>query len=45
VVIRTTDGNDIELLDGFWDAVGGASRFATTVHKFVKDVEVGVEFI
>lgn len=45
VVIRTTDGDDIELLLGFWDAVGGASRFATTVRRFVKDVEVDVKFV
>ena len=48
VVIRTTDGNDIEFPEflryGFWPAVG-TERFATTVHRFVEDVEVDVDFI
>ncbi len=43
VVIRTTDGNDIEFPFGFWATVGTA-RFATIVHEFVEDVEIGVEF-
>jgi hypothetical protein len=45
VVIQTTDGNDIELPLGFWDAVGGASRFAKTAHRFVKNVELDVRFL
>jgi hypothetical protein len=46
VVIRTTDGNDIEFPEfryGFWASVG-TERFATTVQKFVKDVKVDVDF-
>src|SRR3954447_19918146 len=39
VVIRAAEVEDIELLYDFWDAVGGASRFASTVRKFVEDVE------
>jgi hypothetical protein len=48
VVIRATDGNDIEFPEflwyGFWAAVG-TERFATTVHRFVEDVEVDVDFL
>jgi hypothetical protein len=44
VVIRTTDGKDIEFPFHFWSAVG-TERFATTVQRFVADVEVDVDFI
>jgi hypothetical protein len=47
VVIRTTDGNDVEFPEfryGFWAALG-TERFATTVQRFVKHVEVDVDFI
>ena len=47
VVIRTTDGNDIEFPEfryGFWAALG-TERFATTIQKFVGDVEVDVDFV
>jgi hypothetical protein len=44
VVIRTTDGNDIELPYGFWNAVG-TDRFATSVRRFVEDVEEEIDFI
>lgn len=44
VVIRTTDGKNIELLYGFWAAVGTA-RFARTIPKFVDDVAEDVEFV
>ncbi len=43
VVIRTLDGKDIEVPFHFWSAVG-TDRFATTVRRFVEDVEVDVEF-
>ena len=43
VVIRTTNGQDIELLYGFWASVG-ISRFTTTIHRFVEDVVENVEF-
>jgi hypothetical protein len=45
VVIQTTDGKDIEFRYGFWSAVGGASRFATSVRRFVEDVEEDLDFI
>jgi hypothetical protein len=48
VVIRTTDGNDIEFPEflryGFWAAVG-TERFATTMHRFVEDVEDDIDFM
>jgi hypothetical protein len=47
VVIRTTDRNDIEFPEfryGFWAALG-TERFAATIHRFVEDVEVDVDFI
>jgi hypothetical protein len=44
VVIRTTEGQDIEFPFGFWAAVG-TERFAATLHRFVEDVEEDVEFI
>jgi hypothetical protein len=44
VVIRTTDGKDIEFPFHFWSAVG-TERFATTMQRFVEDVEVDVDFI
>jgi len=48
VVIRTTDGNDIEFPEfgryGSWSAVG-TERFATSVHRFIKDVEVDIDFV
>jgi hypothetical protein len=44
VVIRTTDGNDIEFPFHFWSTVG-TDRFANTVKRFVEDVEVDVDFI
>jgi hypothetical protein len=43
VVIRTMDGKDIEFPFHFWSAVG-TERFATTVQRFVEDVEVDVDF-
>lgn len=43
VVIRTKDGKDIEFPFHFWSAVG-TERFATTVQRFVKDVDVDVDF-
>ena len=45
LVIRTTDGKDIGFRYGFWLAVGGTSRFAIIVQRFVKDVEDDVEFV
>ena len=47
VVIRTTDGNDIEFPEfryGFWAGVG-TERFATAVQRFVEDVDVDVDFV
>lgn len=44
VVIRTTDGKDIEIPFYFWSAVG-TERFATIVRRFVEDVEVDVDFL
>ena len=44
VVIRITDGKDIEFPFHFWSAVG-TERFSTTVQRFVEDVEVNVDFI
>jgi len=43
VVIRTADGKDIELPYPFWAAVG-AERFGTTIHRFVGDTELEVDF-
>ena len=45
VVICTTEGQEIELLFGFWGAVGGASPFATTMGRFVEEVEEDVDFV
>jgi cytochrome c biogenesis protein CcdA len=42
VVIRTTDGKDIELPFRFWGVVG-TERFATRVRRFVADVEEDVD--
>jgi hypothetical protein len=44
VVIRTTQGNDIELPYGFWDAVV-TERFVTSVRRFVEHVEEDIDFI
>jgi hypothetical protein len=47
VVIRTTDGNDLEFPEfryGFWAALG-TERFATTIQKFVEEMEVDVDFV
>jgi hypothetical protein len=43
VVIRTTDGNDIDFPYHFWPSVG-TERLATTMHRFVEDVEDDVDF-
>src|SRR5262249_48602540 len=43
VVIRTTDGKDIELPFRFWGAVG-TERLATRVRRFVDDVSEDVDF-
>lgn len=43
VVIRTTDGKDVELPSPFWDTVG-TERFLTTVHRFVEHVKEDVDF-
>jgi hypothetical protein len=43
VVFQTTDGNKVELLFGFWAAVGTV-RFTKIIRKFVEDVEERVEF-
>jgi hypothetical protein len=44
MVIRTTDGNDNEI-PFFFLAEAETQRFATTVHRFVQDVEAGVDFV
>ena len=41
---KPTNGKDIEFPFHFWSAVG-TERFATTVQRFVEDVEVDVDFI
>jgi hypothetical protein len=44
VVIRTTDGNDIEI-PFFFLMEEETQRFATIVRRFVEDVEVDVDFV
>jgi hypothetical protein len=44
VLIRTTDGNDIEI-PFFFFVEDETQRFATNVRRFVEDVEVDVDFV